>query len=83
MTLVKIETGSRIPSPEGSFRISFFGNISVHGQDIFTKFGGYEGNELALRVEWSKHVFFENQIWRTAAMYHTYNIPEVNVNVVN
>jgi len=71
MTLVKIETESRIPPPEGLFQISFLGHSSAPDQGIFTKFGGYAGNELPQGVEWSKHVSFENPIWRTAAMYRT------------
>jgi len=62
MTLVKIETKSRIPPPEGSCRISFSGHISAPDQDIFTKFGGYVGNKLPQGVEWSKHVSFKNPI---------------------
>jgi len=71
MTLVKIGTGSRIPPPDVPLRISFWGHIFALDQDIFTKFGGYVGNELARGVEWSNHVSFENPIWRTAAKYHT------------
>jgi len=56
MTLVKIGTGSRILQPEGPFRVSFWGHISVSGQNIFTKFGGYIANELTQSVECSKHV---------------------------
>jgi len=78
MALVKIETGSRILPPEGLFRISFLEHISAPDQDIFTKFGGYVGNELPGCMEWSKYDFFENPIWRTAAMYITYNIQGVN-----
>jgi len=73
MTLVKIGTGSRILPPEGPFRISLSGHISVPDHDIFTKFGGYAGNELPRGVEWNKHVSFEKPIWQTAAMYHTYS----------
>jgi len=62
MTLVKIETKSRIPPPEGPFRISFSGHISAPDQDIFTTFGGYVGSELLQGVEWSKHVSFKNPI---------------------
>jgi len=83
MTLVKIGTGSRIPPPECPFRMSLCGHISAPDQDIFTKLGGYVGNELPQGVEWSKHVSFENPICWTAAMYHTYDIPAVNFNVVN
>jgi len=83
MTLVKIKTGSRIPPPEGPFRISFSGHICAFDQDTFTTLGAYVDNGLAKCVEWSKCDFFENPIWRTAAMYRTYNIPAVNFNVVN
>jgi len=34
-------------------------------------------------VEWSKYILFENPTWRTAAMYHIYNILVVIYNVVN
>jgi len=64
MTLVKIETGSGIPPPEGPFRISFSGHISAPDQDIFTKFGEYVGNELSQGVEWSKHVCSKIQFGR-------------------
>jgi len=67
MTLVKIGTGSRIPQLEDPFRISFWGHISVPDKDTSIKFGPYVGNELPQNVEWSKHVSFENPIWRTAA----------------
>jgi len=40
MTVVKIGTGSRILPPEGWYWISFWGYISAHDYDIFTKFGG-------------------------------------------
>jgi len=76
MTYVKIETGSRIPPPDGPFRSSFWGHISAPNQDIFTKFGGCVGNEFPQGVEWSKHVSFGNPIWQTAAMHHTCNILE-------
>jgi len=77
ITLVKIGTGSRIPPPEGSFRILFWEHIFAPEQDTFTKFGGYVGNELPQGVESSKHVSFENPIWRTAAMHHTCNISAI------
>jgi len=74
MTLVKIETRSRMPPPDGPFQISFSGHISVPSQDIFMKLGGYVDNELPQGVEWSQHISFENPIWQAAAMYHTCNI---------
>jgi len=74
MTLVKIETGSRIPPPEGPFRISFLGHISATDQDIFMKFGGYVGNALPQGVECSKHVLFESPIWQTSAIHHSCNV---------
>jgi len=63
MTLVKIETGSRIPPPEGPFRILFSGHrpISAPDQDIVD-------NGIPKCVEWFKYDSFENPIWRTAAM---------------
>jgi len=87
MTLVKTETGNKIPPPEGPFRISFSGNISAPGQDIFTKFGGYIGNELPQGVEWSKHVFFKIQFGRQGrctlhAIYRRYwsvYLPQVKI----
>jgi len=51
MTLVKVETESRISPPESPFQISFMGNISAPNQDIFTKFGGYVDNWLLKCVE--------------------------------
>jgi len=74
MTLVKIGTGSRIPPPEGPIRISFWGHISAANQDIIRKFGVYVGIELPQGVEWSKHVSFENPIWRTVAVQHIYKL---------
>jgi len=52
-------------------------------QNIFMKFGGHVDNGLPNCAEWSKYDYFENPISRTVAMYHTYNIPAVNFNVVN
>jgi len=62
MTLVRIDTGSRIPPTERLLQISFLGHISAHDQDIFTKFGGYVDNWLPKCVEWSKCDSFENPV---------------------
>jgi len=70
MTLVKIETGSRIPPPEGTFEILFSGHVFAPDQDIFTIYGKYVDNELPQSVEWSKDVYFESPILRMAAMHH-------------
>jgi len=70
MTFFEIGTGSRIPPPEGPCRISFSAHISAHDQDIFTKFGGYVGNELPRDVVGSKHVSFENPIWQMTVLHH-------------
>jgi len=57
--------------------------ISAPDQIIFMKFSGYVDNGLPKCVEWSKYDSFENPVCRTAATYHTYNIPAVSFNVVN
>jgi len=59
---------------------TFLERISAPDQNIITKFSGYVNNGLSKCVEWSK---YENPIWRTSAMYHTYNILAVNFNDVN
>jgi len=62
---------------------AFWGCISAPDQNIFTKFCGYVDNGLSKCVKWSKYDSFKNPMWRIAAMYHTYNIPAVNFNIVN
>jgi len=83
MTLVKSRTGSRILPPKGPFRISFLGHISAPNKNIFTKFGGYVGNELPQGVKWSKYDSFKNPIWQTAAMNHRHNILAVTFNIIS
>jgi len=76
ITLVKIETGSKIPALEGTIRTSLWEQISAADQEIFTKFGGYVDNKLPQGVEWSKHISFKNPIWQMATIHHTCNLSE-------
>jgi len=79
-----IGTGSRIPPPEGWFRISFWGHISAPNQDIFTKSVGCVDDGLAQCVEYSKYVSFRKSNMADGGhIPHIYKIPAVSFDIVN
>jgi len=73
-------TKSRIPPLEGPSEF-LFGAYLCPQSRYFHEISGYEGNGLPKVWNGRNKDSFENPVWQTATMYHTYNIPVVTVNV--